>query len=74
MSISDDILADRLYDMVDYEKPLISLPFPHYECCTLPDGSKEVKMTRCDRAIVEGIMCAGVDDPCPASDSLSASV
>jgi hypothetical protein len=74
MSVSDDILTDRLYDMVDYEKPLLSLPFPHYECCTLPDGSKEVRMTRCDRAIVEGVKCIGIDDPCPSSDSVSASV
>lgn len=73
-SVSDDIILDRLYDMVDYARPLLSLPFPHYECCTLSDGSQEVKMTRCDRAIVEGVMCQGVDDPCPTSDSLSASV
>jgi len=74
LSVSDDILIDRLYDIVDSTKPLLSLPFPHYECCTLPDGSKEVRMTRCDRAIVEGVKCPGSENPCPTSDSLSASV
>lgn len=71
VSVSDDMLLDRLYDMVDYERPLLSLPFPHYECCTLPGGGTEVKMTRCDRAIVEGVQCPGTDDPCPSSSSES---
>ena len=73
-SVSDDVITDRLYDVVDAARPLVSLPFPHYECCTLPDGTREVRMTRCDKAIVEGYFCTGVEDPCPTSDSLSASV
>lgn len=74
ISVSDDIIIDRLYDIVDATKPLLSLPFPHYECCEMPDGSRQVKMTRCDRAIVEGVKCPGVNDPCPTSDSTSGSL
>lgn len=74
LSVSDAIITDRIYDIVDSSKPLLSLPFPQYECCTLPDGTTEVRMTRCDRVVVEGIKCAGVDDPCPTSDSASGSV
>lgn len=70
-SVSDDMLTDRLYDVVDAAKPLISLPFPKYECCELPDGSKEVRLIACNRAIVEGFACAGEETPCP---ELSASV
>lgn len=72
-SVSDDIITDRLYDVVDASKPLLSLPFPQYECCTLPDGSREVRLVKCDRAIVEGVPCFGEPTPCPSSDSASLS-
>ena len=72
-SASVDLISDRIYDIVDSEKPLLSLPFPNYECCTLPDGSSLFKQISCTRVIVEGIACVGPDDPCPSSDSVSAS-
>ena len=74
LSASDDTISNRLYDVVNSEKPLLSLPFPDYECCTLPDGSSLFKMISCTRVIVEGVTCAGDTDPCPSSDSVSESV
>jgi hypothetical protein len=71
-SVSDDPITD-LYDIVDSQKPLISLPFPQYECCEYPNGTKEVKMVQCNRAIVAGIICIGPAHPCDESDSASAS-
>lgn len=73
LSESDDPISNRLYDIVDSQKPLLSLPFPDYECCTLSDGSSLFKQISCTRVIVEGVRCIGADDPCPSSDSVSAS-
>ena len=72
-SVSDTPITD-LYDIVDSQKPLISLPFPQYECCPLPGGGQEVRLVQCNRAIVAGVMCIGPYTPCPASDSASESV
>jgi hypothetical protein len=74
LSVSDAVITDRLYDIVDASKPLLSLPFPQYECCELPGGGQEVRLIRYDRAIVEGIKCPGISDPCPTSNSASESV
>jgi hypothetical protein len=74
LSASDDPISNRLYDVVNSEKPLLSLPFPDYECCTLPNGSQEFRMISCTRVIVEGVTCPGETDPCPSSDSASESV
>jgi hypothetical protein len=73
LSVSDDPISNRLYDIVDSQKPLLSLPFPNYECCELPDGSKIFQQISCTRVIVEGVSCVGPDTPCPSSDSASAS-
>jgi hypothetical protein len=73
LSASDDPISNRLYDVVNSEKPLLSLPFPNYECCELPDGSKIFQQISCTRVIVEGVSCVGPDTPCPSSDSTSAS-
>jgi len=74
LSASDDPMSNRLYDVVNSEKPLLSLPFPNYECCELPDGSKIFQQISCTRVIVEGVSCVGPDTPCPSSDSLSESI
>jgi len=71
ISVSDDVITHRLYDIVDASKPLLSLPFPKYECCQLPGGGQEVRLVKCDKAIVEGVLCPGVSNPCPTSDSES---
>ena len=71
-SVSDTPITD-LYDIVDSQKPLISLPFPQYECCVLPGGTQVVEMVQCNRAIVAGIICTGPYTPCDSSNSASAS-
>lgn len=70
LSVSDDPISNKLYDVVNSEKPLLSLPFPDYECCELPDGSKEFRQISCTRVIVEGVACAGSENPCPTSESV----
>jgi hypothetical protein len=65
VSVSDDMIADRVYDVVDGVWPLIALPFPKYECCVDPvTGAETVVMTGCSKAIVEGYDCAGEDLGC----------
>tara|TARA_R110000868_G_scaffold14671_9_gene68018 strand:+ start:1335 stop:2204 length:870 start_codon:yes stop_codon:yes gene_type:complete len=66
ISVSDDMIADRVYDVVDGVWPLIALPFPTYECCTDPvTGAQTVEMTQCTKAIVEGYSCVGEYIGCP---------
>lgn len=76
-SVSESLSQDQpdLYDVVDGVWELAALPFPQYECCTDPvTGEQYIKIIRCDKVIVEGIVCYGEDDPCPdGSESMSAS-
>lgn len=66
LSVSDEISTDHLYDVVEGVWPLVSLPFPTYECCVDPDtGASEIRMTACNKVIVEGYACDGPESPCP---------
>lgn len=65
LSSSDEDFEDKLYDVIDGVWELASLPFPTYECCTDPDtGVQTVQLTGCTHVVVEGIICAGPDNPC----------
>lgn len=65
LSSSDEDFEDKLYDVIDGVWELASLPFPTYECCTDPEtGAQTVQLTGCTHVIVEGIICAGPENPC----------
>lgn len=65
-SVSDDMISDRLYDVVDGVWPIVTLPFPEYACCVDPvTGRRAVRMVRCTQVIVEGYSCDAGADECP---------
>ena len=73
-SASDDIITDRLYDVVDGVWPLLALPFPQFECCVDPvTGATTVEVVACSRVVVEGYECPEEPTPCPTGSG-SASV
>lgn len=48
--------------------PVVGIPHETWECCVDPDtGVEFIKLTKCDVYIVEGVLCPGVEDPCPES-------
>lgn len=66
ISVSDDMITDRLYDVVDGVWPLLALPFPDFECCVDPvTGARNVRIISCTKVVVEGYSCDGGTNPCP---------
>lgn len=66
-SVSDDLIFDRLYDVVDGVWPVVTLPFPEYECCIDPvTEERTIRIVSCTQVIVEGYSCPAGTDECPA--------
>lgn len=74
VSASESIDETRLFDIIDPCRPLVSLPFPVYECCVAEDGSKSVQVVGCNHVIVEGVICDGGETTCAAILGESGSV
>jgi hypothetical protein len=46
--------------------PIVGIPHETWECCVDPDtGVEFIKLTKCDVYMVEGVLCPGIEDPCP---------
>jgi hypothetical protein len=65
-STSDEpIGSNRLYAVLEGERPLVTIPHDIWECCPV----EGIKKTECYTFIVEGLMCEGPKDPCQDSAS-----
>lgn len=65
-SVSDDVILDRLYDVVDGVWPVVTMPFPEYECCVDPvTEERTIRLVGCTQVIVEGYSCPAGTDECP---------
>lgn len=57
----------KLYNVINGEYRMVNIPIKTYECCE--DGI--VRQVGCTNYLVEGIVCATPETPCPTSDSSS---
>jgi hypothetical protein len=46
--------------------PIVGIPHETWKCCVDPEtGVEFIKLTKCDVYMVEGVLCPGIEDPCP---------